>query len=149
MSLPRTITSRARTVAAGVAIAAIAAGSEYAIAKHDPGAEYYQSLRTESQALFGMGRPLDHEATGSMAVVGAGAVEAAKGLKVSLVSSNVGEDADMIALWPNDRNPTWAIICNEITGNTPGSPATVQRVRLSTGAVEDMVFGHVSCDPAH
>ena len=55
----------------------------------------------------------------------------------------------MIALWPNDDKPTYAIICNEIDGTLVGAPATVQRVRLSDGQVSDMISGMVSCDPAH
>ena len=76
------------------------------------------------------------------------AVEVAGDLRVRVISSRVGENADMIALWPDDANPTHAIICNEINGTVAGAPASVQRVRLSDGQVEDMVFGLQNCDPA-
>jgi secreted PhoX family phosphatase len=53
----------------------------------------------------------------------------------------------MMALWPDDANPTHAIICNEIDGTVAGAPASVQRVQLSDGQVADMVSGLRSCDP--
>jgi len=51
----------------------------------------------------------------------------------------------MIALWPDDRNPTHLIFCNEQGVNNPG----VQRVRLADGSVETILTGTTSCDPAH
>jgi secreted PhoX family phosphatase len=49
----------------------------------------------------------------------------------------------MMALWPNDRNPTHLIVCNEQGPTEPG----VQRVRLADGAVETILTGMTSCDP--
>ncbi|HET9222463.1 MAG TPA: hypothetical protein VFO07_08165, partial [Roseiflexaceae bacterium] len=116
----------------------------------DPGVDFEAELRDHSRDLFGFSKPVTASAnTPSNTEPGDKAVVMAKGLKAKLVSDKVGEDADMIALWPNDDNPTHAIICNEIDGAAPGSPATVQRVRLSNGQVSDMVFGMTSCDPAH
>src|SRR5262245_51310371 len=118
--------------------------------KHDPGVFYEKQLRENSEEIFGFGRPVAAAAnTPSNTERGDKAVVLAKGLKAKVVSDKVGEDADMIALWPNDDHPTFAIICNEIDGTAPGSPATVQRVRLSDGQVSDMVFGMTSCDPSH
>jgi hypothetical protein len=163
MISPRTgWTRRSRRIVAGLAIAAIAAGTAWTISKTQPGSDHpqplptqsqplpteSQPLPTESQPLFGFGPPLDHEATGTTAAAGAGAVEAAHGLDVSLVSDKVGEDADMIALWPDSSSPAWAIICNEVDGSEGGAAASVQRVRLSDGHVEDMISGLRSCDPA-
>ncbi len=74
------------------------------------------------------------------------------------MSSTVGQNADMIALWPNDDAPTHAIICNEVNSanaTTGGQPnpdfgrASLQRVTLATGAVADIANGLISCDPAH
>jgi hypothetical protein len=79
---------------------------------------------------------------------GPDAVTVAKGLHAELVTDRVGVNADMIALWPDDASPTHAIVCNEINGTQNGAPASVQRVRLSDGAVSDMISGLVSCDPA-
>jgi secreted PhoX family phosphatase len=137
-------------VVGALLVAAIAAGTAYAIAKSDPGADYQHSLASESKTLFGFGHPLESTvSTPSFDGPGDQAVELAAGLSAKVVSSSVGEDADMIALWPNDENPTYAIICNEINGTIAGSPATVQRVNLETGVVTDMVSGNNSCDPIH
>jgi hypothetical protein len=52
----------------------------------------------------------------------------------------------MMALWPNDTNPTWLIACNEEgTGQV-----ALQRIRISDGLAETIVNGGlVSCDPSH
>jgi secreted PhoX family phosphatase len=148
MSSPSSGIRRLRTVAAAVAIAAVAAGTTYALSKQDPGAAYIHSLEAQSQPLFGFGRPLDSAVSGSFSGPGDQAVQLAKGLSARIVSSTVGVNADMIALWPNDAAPTDAIICNEVDGSVAGAQATVQRVHLADGVVTDMIFGHVSCDPA-
>src|SRR5262245_47809550 len=120
-------------VALVAAVAAlIAAGTTLAITKSDPGADYYARLQKQSQQVFGFGRPLDGELQGTFDGPGDEAVELAAGLTASVVSDRVGEDADMIALWPDDANPTHAIICNEIDGAPAGSPATIQSVELSS-----------------
>src|SRR5262245_53178706 len=143
---------RLRAVVAGVAIAAVAAGSVYALSKSDPGAAYEHSLAAQAKVMFGFNHPLDAGATnGANEAPGAAAVQAAQGLSVSVASDLVGEDADMIALWPTDTNPTHAFICNEIDSTTAanlGKP-TVQRVDLATGAVTNMITGTTSCDPIH
>ena len=143
---------RLRPIVAGIAVAALAAGSVYALSKADPGAAYEHSLSAQSKVIFGFGHPLDAGATGEAdAAPGGAAVEAAQGLNVSVVSDLVGEDADMIALWPNDDDPTQAFICNEIDSTTAanlGKP-TVQRVDLATGHVTNMITGTTSCDPIH
>jgi hypothetical protein len=119
------------------------------LAAEDPGVKYEQRLQERSQSLFGLSHPVEESAnTPSSTAPGDQAVDVANSLEVDVLSSTVGENADMMALWPDDANPTHAIICNEINGTAPGSPATVQRVRLSDGHVEDMVFGLQSCDPA-
>src|SRR3954471_1020951 len=116
----------------------------------DPGAEYERKLQDQTEKLFGFEKPVGSAAaTASNTAPGPQAVTIAKGLTARLVSDRVGENADMIALWPNDNHPTYAIICNEIDGTVAGAPATVQRVRLSDGQVSDMVFGLTSCDPSH
>jgi secreted PhoX family phosphatase len=118
--------------------------------QEDPGAEYELKLQDQSEKLFGFERPVPSAATTpSSTAPGPQAVTIAKGLTARLVSDRVGENADMIALWPNDDHPTYAIICNEIDGTPAGAAATVQRVRLSDGQVSDMVFGMIACDPSH
>lgn len=141
----------ARAPIAALMAAVLAVGSVYALANQDAGKAYEDGLIGQSKPLFGVGRPLTQSATGSTAAPGAAAVEAAGGLAVSVVSDTVGEDADMIALWPDDAAPTHAFICNEIDSTTAGNlgKATVQRVDLSTGEVTGMVTGTISCDPIH
>lgn len=146
LTIPR---SRAGAVATGLLATLVVAGGVVAITKSDPGAAYQDQLARQSRELFGFGRPLERAVKGESAAPGARAVELAKGLSARVTTSTVGQVADMIALWPDDRHPKYAIVCNEIDGSAAGSPATVQRVRLSDGQVSDMIFGHVSCDPAH
>src|SRR5262245_42838233 len=77
----------------------------------DFGAQRERELRAQAQKLFGFKKPLDAPAdTPSTTVPGDQAVAIAKGLDVQIVSDRVGENADMIALWPDDDNPTHAII---------------------------------------
>jgi secreted PhoX family phosphatase len=49
----------------------------------------------------------------------------------------------MMALWPNDQNPTYLIACNEQDTTDPG----LQRIRLLDGQVETILTGTESCDP--
>src|SRR5262245_46188721 len=61
----------------------------------------------DQHELFGFGKPVAASAnTPSSTEPGDTAVVLAKGLKATLISDKVGEDADMIALWPNDDKPT-------------------------------------------
>jgi hypothetical protein len=140
-----------RPIVVGIAIAAIAAGSTYALAKSDPGADYIHQLSAQSTALFGFGKPLDGGIKGTFDGPGDQAVELANGLTAHEVSDTVGEDADMIALWPDDHSPTHGIICNEIDSTVGDGVGvgTVQRVDLATGDVEDIATGTISCDPIH
>jgi hypothetical protein len=138
-----------RFVLLGAAATILVAGATLAISKQDPGLAYTDQLAAQSQALFGVGHPLDNEVSGGFTGPGDEAVELAKGLSARVVTSSVGQNADMIALWPDDSAPTDAIVCNEVTGDVAGSPATLQRVHLADGAVNDIAFGLVSCDPAH
>jgi hypothetical protein len=140
---------RARWLLMGTISAALLAGAAYAAGRADPGLDYLDQISAQSQALFGFGHPLDSAVSGSFSGPGDQAVELAKGLTATVVTDRDGENADMIALWPNDTAPTDAIVCNEIDGSVAGSGATVQRVHLADGVVTDMISGHVSCDPAH
>jgi hypothetical protein len=147
-----------RAALAVVVAGSLAAGGTLALSRSDPGADYAAQLAAQSQALFGFGHPLEHELRGTFDGPGDQSVELADGLAAKLVSSTVGQNADMIALWPDDDHPTDAIVCNEIdsvstlSGGNPNpdlGKATVQRVHLADGAVTDMISGHISCDPAH
>jgi len=63
-------------------------------------------LRAHSEQLFGIEEPLAHSSLGPYdGADNLNAIEVAKGLKVSLVSSSVASAADQIALWPDDEHP--------------------------------------------
>ncbi len=111
-----------------------------------------QVLRAKTQQLFGFNNPLKAASTASIDAGTANAdptklVTLANGLKAHVVSAagNLGANIDMMALWPNDENPTHLIVCNEQGTGQPG----VQRVSLADGVVETILTGTSSCDPAH
>lgn len=54
-------------------------------------------------------------------------------------------NVDMIALWPDDTNPTHLVFCNEQGTSAPG----LQRLDLATGDVATILTGTASCDPVH
>ena len=109
-------------------------------------------LKEHSRKLFGVDEPLAASSRESITAAVAETdptrlVTLAKGLQARVVSAatNLAPNVDMIALWPDDRNPTHLIFCNEQGVNNPG----VQRVRLADGSVETILTGTTSCDPAH
>ena len=103
-------------------------------------------LNEHSRDLFGILQPLGQSALGPYnGADSTASIEVAKGLTVSLVSSSVAPTADMIALWPNDANPTHLFVCIEAGGNP-----SVQRVDLSKPAnanATTIVTGLAACDP--
>ncbi|MEM4658327.1 MAG: DUF839 domain-containing protein [Candidatus Methanosuratincola sp.] len=109
-------------------------------------------LSTKSLEYFGILKPLPSSAFGPY--TGSNntrAIIVAKGLQVSAVSNGVHNLADMIALWPNDENPTHLFVCIEdvFSGNDP-TRASVQRINLSGNPdtnAETIVKGISSCDP--
>jgi hypothetical protein len=112
--------------------------------------EHY--LHEHAEDLFGVSGPVKAASTVSVDAATAEAnplsmVTLARSLRARVVSSapNLGANTDMMALWPNDTNPTHLIVCNEQGPTNPG----VQRVRLSDGLVETILTGTSSCDPAH
>ena len=109
-------------------------------------------LQEHSRKLFGVNEPLKASSKESITAAAANAdptslVKLAKGLQARTVSAanNLGANTDMMALWPDDRNPTHLIACNEQGATDPG----VQRIRLSDGLVETILTGTSGCDPAH
>ncbi len=111
----------------------------------DFGAITQQMLNEFSERLFGIGAPLDGPAPISIAAKGAASVSLARGLRARLVTSQVAQNGDMIAFWPSDRNPEWAIVCIENGNTIPG----VQRIKLrgsDTGKVETILTGTIACD---
>jgi hypothetical protein len=106
-----------------------------------------RAIQQNSALLFGVHKPLRDSALGPFTGADSTqAVELAKGLKISLVSSAVGANADMIALWPDDQRPTHLFVC--IEGGAGGN--IVQRVDLSQPANANaltILTGINACDP--
>jgi len=123
-----------------------------ALAGLDFGLDTQNLLKSKSQPLFGVGKPLDASSQDSISQATADAdptdlVTLADGLEAKVVTAaaNAGPNIDMMALWPTETNPTWLIACNEESEPDPG----VQRIRISDGLVETIVVsGLESCDPA-
>jgi len=118
-------------------------------AKHptvDFGTFVESQLRAHSEQLFGIEQPLAESALGPFdGPDNLQAIQVARGLKVSLVSSSVASAADQIALWPDDEHPRFLFVCDEETTD----PA-VQRVDLSkppSSNATTIVRGLTSCDP--
>jgi secreted PhoX family phosphatase len=108
-------------------------------------------LNAMSRPLFGIARAIDGASRNSIDQATAEAdplalVNLAQGLHASVLSAeaDLGANIDMMTLFPAS-NPTHIIACNE-QGTTE---AGIQRVRLSDGAVETILTGTRSCDPAH
>jgi secreted PhoX family phosphatase len=111
----------------------------------DFGLSVEQALKEHALELFGV-RALTHSALGPFDGDAASALQVAEPLTVTVVSTAIGPNADMIALWPNDDRPTHLFTCVE--GGTTGP--SVQRVDLSQPAnanVTTIVRGTTSCDP--
>ena len=142
MHIPRKLAFLGGTVA--LALAAVAVGG----AAQDFGSERDDLLEAKSVQQFGIVSGL--QSSSSVAVTAAEAttnplslITVAKGLKVRVVTAGVaGANIDMMALWPNDTNPTHLIACNEQGTTSPG----MQRINIATGAVETIVTGTNSCD---
>jgi Bacterial protein of unknown function (DUF839) len=129
---------------AGGATAAAAFGGE------DFGLFRDAQLDAHSEQLFGIVTPVEASSTDSIDAGTADAdptrlVTLAKGLEARVLSAygNTPPNIDMMALWPNDQNPTHLIACNEEGTVQPG----LVRIRLSDGAVQTMITGTTSCDP--
>ena len=109
-----------------------------------------EQLDAHSIQLFGIVEPVETSSTASVGATTADAdptslVTLAKGLSARVVTADAkaGPNIDMMALWPNDQNPTYLIACNEGDTTEPG----LQRIRLLDGQVERILTGTESCDP--
>jgi len=73
-------------------------------------------------------------------------VTLSEGLTAHVLSakSNLGANIDMMALLPNDENPTHLIACNETDNPTQSG---LQSIRISDGTVETILMGTSDCDP--
>ena len=121
-----------------------------AMADFDFGLFRDNQLDAHSNQLFGIVEPLAASSTESVSAATAESdprtlVTVAKPLRVRVVtaSPSAGANIDMMALWPDDLNPTHLSVCNEQGPTDPG----VQRVSISDGTVETILTGTSSCDP--
>src|SRR5262245_3667094 len=133
-----------------IVLLAFATGA-WAFSDFDFGLFRDHQLDAHSPQLFGINKPIEQSSTESVSAATAEAdptslITVAKGLKVRVVSAapNLAPNIDMMALWPDDANPTHLIACNE---QGPTQPS-VQRIRISDGSVETILTGMTSCDPA-
>src|SRR3569623_225978 len=133
-----------------LAVTAAISTSAFAV---DFGQKVELLAKAQSLSLFGVISPLGASSTTSLSAAAAnanpaGLVTLASGLTAKVVSAdaNLGANIDMIALWPNDTNPTHLIACNEQgSGNV-----ALQRIEIATGSVANIVSsGLTSCDPVH
>ena len=119
----------------------------------DFGIKMEHVLNERSEQLFGIERPLLESAHGPYTYTdNAGSIAVARGLKVSVVSNVTNLQADMIAFWPDDINPTHLFVCVEdfFSDNSAPDRVSVQRVNLygdPDNNVETIVKGISSCDP--
>jgi secreted PhoX family phosphatase len=140
---------RTTLLATVVAIVTLSAGM--ALSAMDFGSTRDALLASKTRSLFGINAPLAASSTTSANLAAAQAdatklVTLAKGLRASVVTQGAAAPVvDMIALWPDDTDPTHLIFCDE---EDPGDPG-LQRLDLATGAVATIVTGTQSCDPAH
>src|SRR5262245_19655487 len=138
---------RTRTSFVGM-IVALAASTSLPAADKDFGQTVENLLAARSKQLFGVGKPLEHSSSESITQQQAQAdplllVTLAGGLSATVVTAGTaGSNLDQIALWPDDENPTWLIVCNEGGTSDPG----LQRIEIATGNVATMLKGTTSCD---
>ena len=125
----------------------------------DFGAEREASLKQHSNELFGFGTPLDSSAdfagyTGrTSSQVPGDLITLAGGLQMEFLTRAAANKTDMMSLWPHESaSATHLITCVEggaesnLGGNADKYNPSVQRINLSTGAVETILRGMNRCD---
>ncbi len=148
--------TRQRRLIAGATLAVLVAvpAATAATGWIDFGWRKQRSLERQSDKLFGIGKELTATGTPDANATGSASVLLASGLEVDAVlrgdiagpdGGRLASNADMIALWPSDTKPEWAIVCIENGAALPG----VQRVKLrgsDRGKVETLLRGTIACD---
>jgi len=142
-------TTRKRGLVVALGAAGALAFGAGALAGSDFGSDVQSELAHKSRKLFGVTKPLAASSPESITATAAAAdptrlVTLARGLDAHVVTTGSGPNTDMIALWPNSDHPTHLIACNEQGTTAPG----LQRIELATGAVQTIVTGTSTCDPA-
>jgi len=118
------------------------------------GAQRDAMLHASAEEYFGFTSPKTSSATGNVARSAAAAatdtIELAGGLTAEFLTRTAGHHTDMMAFWPKGDAPTHIISCVEggpeiIDGASKLNPS-VQRIDLTTGAVETLLRGMNRCD---
>ncbi|MDH4275725.1 MAG: PhoX family protein [Gammaproteobacteria bacterium] len=141
-----------KTVSIAIALGMVAQSVGAIADEFDFGKFRDRQLFEHAEELFGIERPLSAASSISVSAATAEAnplsmVTLARGLRARVVSSqaDLADHSDMLALWPDNINPTHLIVCNEQGLGFAG----VQRVNIATGAVATILSGTTLCDPAH
>lgn len=150
MGLESLIRRVRRGSAAGVTIVgATALLATTVFAAQDFGLFVQNQLRAHANEQFGLNAPLESSSPNQVSAAQATAdpttlFTLAGGLRARVVTKGVAApNIDMMAPWPDDRNPTHLIACNEEGVAEPG----LQRIEIATGNAETIVTGTSSCDP--
>lgn len=138
----------------------LTAASGSAAAGQDFGEQVETILRGQSNQRFGFDNPLPSSATLVDVVPREQATAQerqllAGNLRAEFVARNVAFRGDMIAFWPDDVDYTHLIVCIEggradtdvgPVAGVDGQNPSVQRVDVTTGAVETILHGMSRCD---
>ncbi|HED15976.1 MAG TPA: DUF839 domain-containing protein [Gammaproteobacteria bacterium] len=124
--------------------------------RNDFGIGVEQSLKNHSDKLFGVGSVLDKPAPRSSSNYRRPGQPAdqqlllASGLKVEYLTREAADQTDMMALWPDDNNPSHLITCVEKSRSSIDESGrlnpSIQRIDLRSGQVVTMVRGLSRCD---
>lgn len=143
------------TIGTLVSSATVAAGNDF-------GASTEHLLRTHSNEEFGIVKPIEASASGTVPRAdghkAGDLIMLAKGLEADILTRQAGNAADMFALWPDGENPTHLIFCIEGDREDLGTPLpgtgglnkfnpSVQRIEIATGAANTILRGMSACDP--
>src|SRR5262249_11150835 len=106
-------------------LVSIASATAFATNALDFGSQRDQTLANEASKLFGVKKPIAEASTDQITQAAAAAdptklVTLAKGLQAHVVTTQGPAVDDQISLWPDDRNPTYLIECNEQGPSSPG-----------------------------
>ena len=139
-----------KAIVAPALVAAFALGIiGTALAGLEFGLEVQNLLAAESGPLFGVGKPLTASSPTDVDAPVADPLSLAtlaKGLSATVISTPAdAHKLDMMALWPDDANPTDLIACNEADPTDPGS----SQINIATGSSETILTGTQDCDPVH
>jgi hypothetical protein len=146
--------NKKRWLALAVASLGLAAGAAVADDDYDFGMKVEELLKSKSEKLFGVEKPLEASAPATAGAYRTAYQSAwdqvlvADGLKVEYLTRDAANRTDMLAFYPA-HNPTHLITCvegsRELLANGKYNPS-VQRIRLADGQVETILRGMTACD---